>query len=220
MQRHSDASVIRGAMRVVADAIACEGCDAVYRRRPLEDGEVARCPRCGTELDRHPGRHVAHMLPLTIACLILFAIANLFPIVQIEMRGLRSETTLIGAVVALASEGMSPIALLALATTVVFPLLYLLIVLHLCWPRTGARRPRGFHVLVRVIQAIRPWGMVEIFLLGTLVAIVKLSNMTDVVPGIALWAFIALTFLLTRLLSFRPRLFWQMAFASQKEPRP
>lgn len=216
MQRHSDATVIHGGMRVVADAIACEGCDAVYRRRPLEDGEVARCPRCGTELDRHPGRHVAYMLPLTIACLILFSIANLFPIVAIELRGLRSETTLMGALISLAREGMSPVALLALATTILFPLLYLLIVLNLCWPRARARRPGGFHVLVRVIQAIRPWGMIEVFLLGTLVAVVKLSNMTHVVPGIALWAFIALTLLMTMLLAFRPRVFWQMPSAPRQ----
>ncbi|RJG05763.1 paraquat-inducible protein A [Noviherbaspirillum cavernae] len=206
-------------MRAVADAIACEGCDAIYRRHPLASGEIARCARCGTELDRHPGRRTGRMLPLTIACLILFAIANLFPIVRIEMRGMHSETTLIGAVAALASEGMSPIALLVLATTIFFPLLYLLILLHIFLPRRQARRPAGFNILVRAIQGVRPWGMIEVFLLGVLVAIVKLSNMTNVLPGVALWAFIALTILLTVLLSFSPRFFWKMAFAPQPGPQ-
>ena len=51
--------------------------------------------------------------------------------------------------------------------------------------------------------------MIEVFLLGVLVAIVKLSSMAAVVPGTALWAFVALTFLLTAVLSFDPRRLWQ-----------
>ena len=53
------------------------------------------------ELDRHPGQQERRILPLTVACLIMFAIANLFPIVEIELQGLRSQTTLAGAVIAL-----------------------------------------------------------------------------------------------------------------------
>ena len=64
-------------MKEVPDAIVCEGCDAVYRRVELRRREVSHCPRCGTELDRHPGDQSARVLPLTVACLILFAIANL-----------------------------------------------------------------------------------------------------------------------------------------------
>ena len=36
---------------------------------------------------------------------------------------------------------------------------------------------------------MRPWTMVEIFLLGILVAFVKLAGMAEIVPGVALWAF-------------------------------
>jgi paraquat-inducible protein A len=58
--------------------------------------------------------------------------------------------------------------------------------------------------------------MIEVFLLGVLVAIVKLSSLAQVVAGPALWAFMGLTVLLTAVLSFNPRAFWEMAF----EPRP
>jgi paraquat-inducible protein A len=97
-------------MHEVPNVIACEGCDALYRRAGLRRGEIARCGRCGTELDRHPGDQGASILPLTIACLILFAIANLFPIVEIEARGAGSRTTLVGAVLALIAEGRAPVA--------------------------------------------------------------------------------------------------------------
>lgn len=199
-------------MRERAELIVCEGCDAVYRRAPLQAREVARCTRCGSELERHGGNTRRRILPLTVASLIMFAIANLFPIVEIELRGLRSQTTLAGAVLALATEGMSVVALLVLATTILFPLLQLCILLWLLVPLRRARRAPGFAWLVRAMQSLRPWGMVEVFLLGVLVAIVKLSSMATVVAGPALWAFMALTVLLTSVLSFDPRGFWELVF--------
>lgn len=213
-------------MNVVPDVTVCEGCDAVFRAPRLRPREIAHCPRCGTELARHPGQQRERLLPLTLASLILFAIANLFPIVEIELQGRTSQTTLAGAVVVLAGEGMSPVALLVLATTLIFPLAQLCILFYLqvaprVWKAGQAdgdaaaapsQRPPGFAVLVRALQSLRPWGMVEVFLLGVLVAIVKLFGMATVVLGPALWAFVGLTVLLTTLLSFDPRSFWGMAF--------
>jgi len=57
--------------------------------------------------------------------------------------------------------------------------------------------------------------MIEVFLLGVLVAIVKLSSIATVVGGPALWAFMVLTVLLTSVLAFDPRGFWEMAFHRQ-----
>jgi paraquat-inducible protein A len=203
-------------MRERAELIACEGCDAVYRRTPLRAREVAHCTRCGSELERHAGDPRRRILPLTVASLIMFVIANLFPIVEIELRGLRSQTTLTGAVIALTAEGMSVVALLVLATTILFPLLQLCILAWLLVPLARDRRAPGFAWLVRAMQSLRPWGMVEVFLLGVLVAIVKLSSMATVVAGPALWAFVALTVLLTSVLSFDPRGFWELVFDRQE----
>ncbi|AIY41551.1 Paraquat-inducible protein A [Collimonas arenae] len=200
-------------MREVPDLIACEGCDALYRKVSLRRGEIAHCPRCGTELDRDAGRQRERILPLTVASLIMFMIANSFPIVEIELQGLRSQTTLFGAVLSLTTEGMSLVAMLVLATTILFPLLQLLFLLYLLLSLRKQHRPAGFRWLVRAMQNLRPWGMVEVFLLGVLVAVVKLSNMATVIPGVALWAFGVLTVLLTAVVSFNPRHFWQMAFA-------
>jgi paraquat-inducible protein A len=199
-------------MKEVPDTVVCPGCDAVYARAELQPREVAHCARCGTEIGRHPGAQESRILPLTVTSLIMFAIANLFPIVEIELQGLRSQTTLAGAVVVLGSEGMSVVALLVLATTILFPLLQLCILVYLLIPLRREHRPLGFAILVRLMQSLRPWGMIEVFLLGVLVAVVKLSSMATVVPGPALWAFVALTVTLTAVLSFNPGAFWEMTF--------
>jgi len=204
-------------MKEVRGTWVCDGCDTLYPRTTLRRREIAHCPRCGTELARHTGAQHERLLPLTLASLVLFTIANAFPIVEIEVRGLRSQTTLTGAVVALAGEGMSLVAMLVLATTLLFPLLQLLILLWLLLPlRWHRHRPTGFAWLVRGMQTLRPWGMVEVFMLGVLVAIVKLSSLATVLPGPALWAFIGLTVLLTVVVSFDPRGFWDMAAAVER----
>ncbi len=195
-------------MQEVPDLIACEGCDALYARPLLRRREIARCTRCGTELERHPGRKGERMLPLTIASLVLFAIANTFPIVEIELGGSSSQTTLLGAVIALATGDRTMVAVIVLATTILFPLLQLTVLFYLLMPTRQPGPPAGFDWLVRAIQSVRPWGMIEVFLLGVLVAIIKLSSMAIIVAGPALWAFVALTLLLTAILSFDPRGLW------------
>ena len=197
-------------MREISHLIACEQCDAVFKKLSLANGETARCTRCGNELDRNTEQRRHHLLPLTIASLIIFIIANSFPIVEMELQGLHSQTTLIGAVVSLATEGISVVALLVMATTILFPFMQMLILFYLLVPSKHADERPGFSLLIRIMQALRPWGMIEVFLLGVLVALIKLSNMATIIPGIALWAFCMLTVMLTVVVSFNPRYLWQL----------
>jgi paraquat-inducible protein A len=209
-------------MREVANVIACEGCDALYRRPHLRPHQVAHCLRCGTELEHHPGRQAQWLLPVTLAAVMLFIIANVHPIAELQLRGAATRTTLLGAVLALNGDGREVVALLVLFTTILCPFLQLAGLLYLVgWPTlllwTGKRRPvqawrtrpAGFDPLARAIRRSRPWSMIEVFLLGVLVAMVKLTSMAAVVPGIALWALGGLTVALTATLSFDPRRLWQ-----------
>lgn len=196
-------------MHEVADLIACDACDALHRRSTLVPGQIARCRRCDCELDRHSGHDLRRLLPLTLACLILFVIANAFPIVEIEVQGLGSRTTLVGAVFELTAEGRALVAVLVLGTTILFPMIYLAILLYLLLPLRHDPAGAGYAWMIRGIRSLRPWGMIEVFLLGVLVALVKLAGMATVIAGAALYAFIALTILLTIVIGFDPRALWQ-----------
>jgi paraquat-inducible protein A len=202
-------------MQEISQLIACEHCDAVFKKLSLANGEIARCTRCGGELDRNTQQRRNHLLPLTLASLIIFIIANIFPIVEMELQGLHSQTTLIGAVLSLATEGISIVALLVLATTLLFPLMQMLILFYLLVPSQNPNHRPGFNLLIRMMQTLRPWGMIEVFLLGVLVALIKLSDMATIIPGIALWAFCMLTVMLTVVVSFNPRYLWQVEESRQ-----
>ncbi|MES2499083.1 MAG: paraquat-inducible protein A [Pseudomonadota bacterium] len=203
-------------MHEITNLIACEHCDAVFHKLTLANGEIARCTRCGAEMDRNAQERRNHLLPLTIASLIMFFIANTFPIVEMELQGLHNQTTLIGAVLSLTTEGISLVALLVLATTILFPFMQMLILFYLLAPSSDSDHRPGFSLLIRLMQTLRPWGMVEVFMLGVLVALIKLSNMATIIPGIALWAFCLLTVMLTVIVSFNPRYLWQLEESKQK----
>ena len=74
--------------------LICEHCDTVYRRRALARGEVARCARCGFELDRHRALGVNALLALILTAMIVFVQANMWPIVTLGLNGQYSATTL------------------------------------------------------------------------------------------------------------------------------
>lgn len=189
--------------------VACEYCDAIYERTPISPGERALCLRCGGELYRESRRHYRRLLPLVITALILFLISNAFPIVEMDLKSVRTQTTLLGAVQALYDDHMALVAALVFATTILFPLAELLMMAYLLVPMAQHRMPAGFDRIVRGIRQTRPWGMIEVFMIGVPVTLVKLSTMARVLPGIALWSFGALVIVLAAMLSFDPRDLWR-----------
>ncbi|WP_199175577.1 paraquat-inducible protein A [Telmatospirillum siberiense] len=184
--------------------VACPECDALHRRRALRRGAKARCVRCGAVLYRHPHLHPDQLLPLVVCALLTYVIANVFPIVDLQIQGQTNSATLYGSILALWREGRELVAVLVFATTLLFPLVDLLAMLVLL---LTFRRGRPA-TLWRFVEGLRPWGMIEVFMLGMLVALVKLSHLAHVLPGVALWAFAALTLLMAAILTFDPRALW------------
>lgn len=187
--------------------IACHDCDLVQHEVPLAPGAVATCARCKAELYRNSRWGETHTLALSLTAAILFTIANLYPILGIESQGNRHESTLFGAVQSLWQEDMGLVAGLVFVTILLVPALELtlLIWLHLTSRLTNALAPQA----LRVVIALQPWRMVEVFMLGLLVSVVKLSNLAQIIPGVALWSFAALLPLFALLNStFNPRTFW------------
>lgn len=187
---------------------ACPHCDALHRRPRLRRGEKALCVRCGTVLVRRHRMAPGHVLALVVAAVIVFAIANAFPIVDLRIQGLHSGTTLSGAVAALWRDGRQPMAVLVCATTQALPLLDLVCMMALLAVAVRPQRPSWFGPLLRLVQELRPWGMLEVFMLGVVVSLIKLSGMAQILPGPALWAFGALTVLMAAILSFHPHQLW------------
>jgi len=188
--------------------VVCEHCDAVYARRQLAPRERALCVRCGAELYRNGGRDLYTMLALTVTSLIVFVIANIYPIITLDLQGVANRSTLWGAIHATWDTGVGPVAVLAALTVFFFPLAQILLLGYVLASLLRGHTPPGFVDAMHALRLMKPWSMVEVFMLGTLVSVVKIAGLARVTPEIGIFAFGILTILLTAINSFDLRLLW------------
>jgi paraquat-inducible protein A len=176
--------------------IACHECDLLLREIELPPGRTARCVRCGAKLYRVANRSIDHTLSLTLTAAVVFILANAFPIIGLQIQATRNDTSLISAVHTLWSQGMEIVAFLVFFTTFLVPLVAIASMIHILLALKLGRYPAGFSFIMRILQHFNPWGMVEVFIIGVIVALVKLTHYGSLIPGIALWSLGVLTLLL------------------------
>lgn len=189
--------------------MACHQCDELQRIGALARGQSARCWRCGALLARNPVGGLSLPILLNMGALILMLLAYFLPFLTLEIQGRMEQTTLPGTARALWDAGMGEVGAVVFLTTVAGPVLlvlaslYVLLGVKLCRPLPGLRR------IMVWIGHLLPWGMLDVFMVGVLVAAVKLSDMAELVVGPALYAFAALIVVSTAALSlFEPRSIW------------
>ena len=200
-----------------ADLIACHECDLLQTEPQLAPGETARCARCKAFLARNPPDSIDRTLALTLCAAILYVLANVYPLVGLEMQGRRVEVTLFEAVQVLWRNGMGPVAGLVFVTALLFPVLELLMILLVLVPLRLGRVSPKLAAFFRLVRSVQPWGMTEVFLLGMLVSLVKLSHLASVILGTAFWAMAALIVALTLAgRAFDTRLLWQTPLAEER----
>lgn len=193
------------------ELLACPECDQLVRDvTPSGVGGWIICPRCAAPLYWDGPNNLERALALAVTAIILLLVANLFPVIGMEFQGLRVETTVLGAAWQLWRMEMPFVAVLVVLTIVLVPALEALGIAWLVAFLWAGRRPPAFVAIFRGLQLAHPWTMLEVFMLGVLVALVKLSHSADILPGLAIGAFTALMFVFAALAStLDQRALWQ-----------
>lgn len=176
---------------------ACHECDLVQSVPGLSRGETARCLRCGSLLFRHKPDSIDRTLAWTLAGVVLFLVSISFPFLGMKSGGIERHTALLTGINEIYGQGMVGLAFLVLLTCVLVPLLQMLGLLYVFVPLKVNRRARFAVPVFRLFQHIQPWSMMEVFMLGILVSLVKLGKMATIVPGLAVFSFGLLIFVLT-----------------------
>ena len=190
--------------------VACHDCDLLCRLGNMPDGAAAYCTRCGGLLRRRRRNSIERTLALTLAASVLFAVANVFPFLSFDMKGRTTQTTLVTGVVDLWKQGVPEIAVLVGFTAVFAPFVQLALLLYVLLPVHLGRVPWQMRPMFRLLRHIEPWSMMEVFMVGILVAVTKLVDMATVLPGLALWAFAGLIVVLAgAVASLDPEQVWE-----------
>jgi paraquat-inducible protein A len=154
---------------------------------------------------------------LNLASLFLFVLTVYFPFLTFQVVGNSSEATFTTAVEYLYKDGDYVIAIVVFMTTLVIPLGCILLYLSLFGPLHHGHLPRYAPHVPKLLEAILPWGMLDVFLIGVLVSIVKLVKMGTIIPGISLWAFAVLIPIMAYAqVIFDPHPIWDRIAEAQK----
>jgi len=200
--------------------VACHGCDLLQRIPRLAPGGKARCGRCGEVLAVHPVHPLDTPLALCLAAAVLVVIANVCPLMSLSAAGRTSTTTLAGGAVEMWLRGSEVTAVVVAFCAVIAPILYVAAMLAVMIAIQRPPAPAWMGDLMRLADRLRPWSMNEVLLLGILVALTKIAQLADVIPGPALFAVSALVLLLPWIAStFDPGVVWSRVAWSARADR-
>lgn len=189
--------------------IICDYCDSVYHRPALASHEQARCQRCDGILARHHFLSLDQLLALTVTAGILLISLLFYPILTVQTRGQTHSATLIESVVALVQGPISIMAITTAFAILLVPAMQIMLLLWLLTYSRFARRAPGFQHVMLALTALRPWNMLEVFLLGAVIAIVKLTGRLEAIPAVGLFALGGLSLLLIGIAGRDLHLLWE-----------
>ena len=178
------------------DTIACPDCDLPQTIPPLPPGGSARCARCHETIARNPSDPIDRPLAFTVAAAIVFVIANTMPLMGLSAVGREATTTIIGGAHQMWLEGSELTALAVGFCAVIAPGGYIAFMLTVLLAVRHPPAPRWVADLLRFAAFMQPWSMNEVMLLGILVALIKISQLAEVVPGIGIYSVGVLVLLL------------------------
>lgn len=191
--------------------VVCPHCARLHQRLSLKPGAVASCVRCGTELYRESRLSLQSWLALTWGALAVFCLANYFPVAHLSMQGQTINATLLDALVMTWRQGAWLVALPATLFAFFFPAGQILFALWALQCIRRRRLPADFRYGLRMLEVLSHWSMIPVLLLGIVVAMVKLGDLAVLRIGEGLWAFGALSILLTGLSRMSAYRLWRYA---------
>ncbi len=196
--------------RLESPSVACPDCDLLQRIPPLPPGATANCGRCGATLARRPSGTPGVPLALTIAAVILFIVANISPLMDLSAVGRSASTTIAGGAYQMWMEDEPVTGALVAFCAMIAPGSYLLFMLTLLVAARRTPAPGWIGEMLRWARHFQAWSMLEVMMLGILVALIKIAELASVEPGIGMFAVGALLLLIPAIMvTFDADELWQ-----------
>ncbi len=189
-------------MRYRKDLIICDRCQSVNKKLPLAAKEEACCAECGALLYSSDRGLEYKVLSWSFTALVLFVLANIYPVISIDIAGMNGTLTILEAIGRLFDAGFLFVSFFALLVLVVFPFLLMSFLFAFSLFTVAGIEKEAAKTLLLGVSLIRRWSMLDIFFISILVAMIKIYEYARIEFGIAFWAlalFIVLEIVLVRM---------------------
>lgn len=175
------------------------------------EGETQRCTRCHAKFRSRKAKSLQWTLAWTIAAMIMFIPANVYPMMRFYTLGVQESSTILEGIMSFIKYGMYPIALIIFAASFIIPLgkiVGLGILMHHVrspWAKNEVRKTKMYHF----VEYLGPWSMLDVFVVTVMAAVVNLGFITTIeaASGITYFA-LTVIFTMFAAASFDPRLLW------------
>ena len=137
------------------------------------------------------------IIALAIGSLIFLLASLPFEFLSFSARGQFQSVNIPGSLLILVEQDYALLAVLQAVAILVLPALILLCLLYVLVPLSLNYRPAKADVVVNLVFRLLPWTMAEIFLIGVLVSLIKITSMADVGMGPSFYAYILFTLCMT-----------------------
>ncbi len=185
----------------------CPECHKVNKMISLQQ----RCSRCSNLFYQRKVNSLQYTLAWTIAALIAFIPANLYPIMIVYSLGVPDPATILSGIGSFIDYGLYPIAVIIFTASIIVPLIKIIGLFFLVFKvHVGARlKPEKHTKLYHVLEFLGPWSMLDVFVVALMVAVVELGFVSTVEAGPAINYFtLTVIFTMIAATSFDPRLLW------------
>jgi len=205
------------------ELIKCHECALKVNVPLLAESQKAHCPRCGYVLTALHKNAVERILVFSITALIFLFVSLPFEFLSFQGNGLENSFNIIESINILVRNHYEVLAVLELLTIFIIPVFILLSLIYLLVPLLSGKYPAYGKQLLNFVFKLMPWSMVEIFLIGALVSLIKIISMADIHLGASFYAFIFFSLSMTAAVLHidKHQLFNQLTKAENKtEQRP
>lgn len=172
----------------------CHYYDTLHLADPIAEGSRANCVRCGATLYQNRPASLVRVTSFSLTALLLMFFVHTAPFVQMDAASMRTVLTLPGAAKALIEEGSWLVGGGVALFTIIAPLILAGGLVYVCGPLMFGFSAPGAMFVTRWMSKSEPWNMIEVFLLGVLVSLLKLGHLAELHFGMGFWAFTALMF--------------------------
>ena len=162
------------------ERVACPDCNLEQTLPRLADDEEARCTRC-LRLLKVPDAQSGAAFALILGALLFWVPGCLAPLLTVSSGGASHSANLVGCALKLWSAGYPPLSVLLVVLMLAIPSAFMLLTLAQAVPNSNREELRA------LAHHLRPWLMLEVFVVGGCVAYSRIQAVASVNVDIGGW---------------------------------